>query len=92
MHSSKYINIQEIVNNQGQTVCFSVTYINGVDLGALVKEVDGFYVWYPNRKQYGFWSAYVLRDLADILDDLNKDYEKEINEYFDRTNISRLPN
>ena len=53
----------------------NLTYENGVHLGQILKEVDGFYVFYPNGHD-GFWEEHVLRALADLLRDLNLPWAK----------------
>lgn len=47
----------------------------------IVQNVDGFYYFWPSET-YGMYSPYALRQIADILDTLNKPYEKELEEYF----------
>lgn len=68
-------------------VC-DVFYENGVKLGQLLMEVDGFYVFYPDLNG-GFWQEHVLKQLADKLKSLNEKWNAEINEYFNRENNSK---
>lgn len=49
----------------------------GAYLGFVYIEVDGFYVWSP-PKDSGTWSDYALRNVADVLTELNKDWEEQI--------------
>lgn len=68
---------------------YEVHYENGCFLGhALIKE-DGFYDFWPDLKG-GFWSAYVLREIADKLDELNAPYEAQINEYFEQERLREI--
>jgi hypothetical protein len=59
-------------------------YENGVGLGVLYREVDGFWVYAPELHG-GFWTAHVMRAIADELDRRNKPWEDEINAYFARS-------
>lgn len=43
---------------------------NNKFLGEIYQEIDGCFVWHPIGS-YGCWAAYVLRDIANTLDDLN---------------------
>lgn len=55
-------------------------YYNGANCGTLYKEVDGYYHWSPPLQFSGCWNAANLRKIADILDDLNRDWDKEVEE------------
>lgn len=39
---------------------------------------DGFKYWLPKGFQYGVFSAYQLREIANILDELNYEWQKQI--------------
>lgn len=71
----------KIIKVEGSKVYFH----NGVFLGEIFPEVDGFYVFYPDLKG-GFWEAYVLRAIADYMDELNVPIQKDIEDYFEREN------
>lgn len=50
-------------------------YFNKIELGYSYREVDGFYTFiFSNEHNNSSWNAYVLREIADILDDLNKEW------------------
>ena len=49
---------------------------NGVKLGEIYKEVDGFFGFTTNSG--GFWAAHILRAIADQLDVMNEPWVKEI--------------
>lgn len=68
----KYIKLKK----KGKTILF---YFKKIELGNAYREVDGFYVFEFKQIQ-GCWSDYVLREIADILTDLNREYHKKINE------------
>lgn len=55
---------------------------NGVDLGAVYQEVDGYYVFWPEA--VGSWEAWVLRDIADLLDKMNQPWDDEVREFFEQ--------
>jgi hypothetical protein len=52
-------------------------YCNGVKLGELLQDVDGFYKFFPESRA-GYWEEAVMRDIADALDALNSAWEFEI--------------
>ena len=51
-------------------------------LGKVVMDADGYYYYWPESNLTASWSSYNLREIANILDKLNSDYEKKIKEYF----------
>ena len=55
---------------------------NGVKIGQILREVDGFFVFYPEQHG-GFWPAHMLREVSNKLYELNEPWEKQINDYFD---------
>lgn len=54
---------------------------NSVKLGEILREVDGWWVFYPEPGG-GFWSADILRSIVTKLDELNAPWERELNAYF----------
>jgi hypothetical protein len=69
----EYMNYKKISENS-----FKVIYSNGVEMGFLLKEVDGYFVFYPNLSNGGFWSAHILRSLANKLEEINKEWDEII--------------
>ena len=57
-------------------------FLNNIHVGNMYKEVDGYYVYEYNNSRNGFWEAHALRMIADKLDEMNKDWDEEIKEYF----------
>lgn len=55
---------------------------NGVKLGQLLREVDGYFVFYPELRG-GFWPSYMLREISNKLEGLNAPWDKIISDYFD---------
>lgn len=68
---------------KGSYGTLNVFYSNGIFMGELYMEVDGFYVYEPVLRG-GFWEAYVLREIADKLDELNKPWQQNIDDYFSK--------
>lgn len=50
---------------------------NGVELGEILADVDGFYYFWP-RFRYGSWDEAVLRAIADLLTEKNKAWREQI--------------
>lgn len=57
---------------------------NGVFLGSFDALEDGFYCFFADNSRNGYWPAYILREIADELDSLNKEHEEDINKFFDK--------
>lgn len=57
-----------------------VFYENGKLIGNLYQEVDGFWVFWQEEALSGFWSQHVLRQLADKLEELNADWDRQLHE------------
>lgn len=55
---------------------------NGIEIGSFQLDIDGFYYFYDNSELTGCWGAWELRKIADLLDEVNKPYNDELNEYF----------
>jgi hypothetical protein len=73
----KYINIKDIEGSSKKELYFE----DRVHIGNVYQEVDGFYVFDPKREG-GVWQAHSLREIADILDNLNKPWEEHIENFF----------
>lgn len=56
---------------------YEVIYDNGVSIGELLREVDGFFVYYPIQNG-GCWESHVMRPIADKMDELNKPWQDQI--------------
>ena len=61
-----------------------VLYTNGKEMGEFVMDVDGYWKFFPDQGG-GYWVGWVLREIADIEDELNSEWDKQIREYFDKT-------
>lgn len=58
---------------------YVVKYCNGVSLGTLIRDVDGFWKFFPELKG-GYWESEVLGELADTIDKMNEDWYKHLKE------------
>lgn len=54
-----------------------MSYQNGVFMGDFVCHEDGYYYYWPARRD-GAMPGYVLRALADKLDEINKEWDDQI--------------
>lgn len=54
-----------------------VNYTNDVLMGEMIVGDDGYYAWWPERGD-GYIDSWILRELADKLDDLNKEWNDQV--------------
>jgi hypothetical protein len=59
-------------------------YIGTQKVGLFYFEVDGFWVFTPIGD--GYWNEYSLRLIADKLEELNKSWNEQLDEYFQTQN------
>jgi len=57
---------------------YEVYYHNGVRLGDFLRDVDGYYKFWPDGERNGFWEGYVLRAIADKEEELNRKWDQII--------------
>ena len=68
---------------QRTNVCYYKVYFeNGVLMGDILCKEDGFYDWWPIHRN-GCLSAAFLRNMADLLDEMNAPWQRDIDAYFD---------
>lgn len=60
---------------------FIVYYENGARLGEILREVDGYFYFFP-EPMGGFWQSHGMREIADKMDEMNKPWDQEIDLYF----------
>jgi hypothetical protein len=65
----------ELVLKQNDLGSHYVYTNTGVDIGVFVMDVDGYYYYWPNRQNDGAWAPWMLRDVADKLDEVNKPWD-----------------
>ena len=74
--------MNKLTREQISGVLYKIKF-NDIELGEAIMDVDGyFYFWY-NKELTGFTQAWVLRAIADLLDEINKPWDEKINEYFE---------
>jgi hypothetical protein len=73
----KQLHKKDVITEELQGSTQVVVFCNGVVIGQMYQEVDGYYVFLPDRKD-GFWEAYVLRAIADMLDEKNERWHKQV--------------
>lgn len=61
---------------------YSVLTDSNKVLGSFQLDIDGFYYFYEDSQLTGCWGAWELRKIADLLDEVNKPYNDELNKYF----------
>lgn len=61
-----------------------IVYTNGVEIGEIYVEVDGFYVFVPNITRGGFWTEHLLKTLANLLKELNQPIEADYKAFFNQ--------
>lgn len=49
----------------------------------IIRADDGFYVLWPIT-QKGYFTPHILRQIADLLDEMNEPWRKDIEEYFEK--------
>lgn len=63
---------------------YNVLTSSGKNIGTFELDESGFYNYWRNSKSDGAWQSWLLRAIADKLDDVNKPYKEVIDEYFDQ--------
>jgi len=49
--------------------------INNKSVGEFIRDVDGYFYYWPNPSLKGSWNSNALKLIADELDNINKVYE-----------------
>lgn len=73
--------IYKQINNQK----FHVLTPNNHLVGELIMDVDGYFYFWPSND--GCWSSHIMRSIANKLDDINKPWNDEVTEYFEKEKI-----
>jgi hypothetical protein len=55
----------------------------GKEIGSFQLDSDGSYYFWENGEVSGYWGAHTLREIADLLDKVNKKFDDEVDAYFD---------
>ena len=67
----------ELVKNNEHSFEIRSSFNNKL-LGSATMDIDGYYYFWPEDNLSGSWSSHNLREIAEILEKLNSDYEKTI--------------
>jgi hypothetical protein len=59
-----------------------VKFENGVKLGEMLVNDDGYYVYFPELNE-GYWDAGMMRAIADTLDKLNAPWDARVNAFLE---------
>lgn len=49
--------------------------VNNKSVGEFIRDVDGYFYYWPNPSLKGSWNSNALKLIADELDKINKEYE-----------------
>ena len=61
-------------------------YFEHIYLGTAKMGDDGFYSFWFEENSTGSWDSWVLKEIAQILDELNKEFKDELNKEFNKKN------
>lgn len=61
---------------------FKLFHKNGVYMGDVLMNDDGYYVFFPDDTRKGYWSEFDFYRLYTYLKDKNKAWNIKINEFF----------
>lgn len=76
--------IQFVEINKGSKVSvYYKTNNDSISLGDLICLEDGFFNWFPPNYDGSCVDYYTLKTITDKLFELNKDWEKQLNNYFE---------
>lgn len=56
---------------------------NSKKIGKVIMDVDGYFSYWPEDMS-GSFSSWTMRLIADKLEEMNKDWDDKVNEYFER--------
>ena len=56
--------------------------LNGHHFGEVLRETDGFYVWWPPKENTGYFSQQLLLSIVVALEQLNAPWTKELDVIF----------
>jgi hypothetical protein len=70
------LTFQKIEHESGG-VAYSVIHDNGVEIGSLYMEVDGYWVFYPIQR-HGYWDANTLIKIARRLHKMNRKWHAQV--------------
>jgi len=59
--------------------------------GNLLKDEDGYFYYWPKKVNEKCWDSLTLKIISEKLDELNKDWDREVNKFFS-TQVVTLKN
>lgn len=65
-------------------------YINGVCLGEVLPDVDGYYKFWPDTTRGGYWNEYILTRIAKFLKDKNRSWDRQVKRDLGRLSGGRI--
>lgn len=71
--------LTEKINEDGS---IALHYHNGVYMGDVLMDVDGYYKFWPDKNTTGYWDEESLYSTAEYLKTKNSDWDREIDKYF----------
>jgi len=75
---------EDLIHLIKQDSGYYVEFHNGVYIGEFLTLEDGYYYYWPVQDKGGCWAAYVMRAIADKLDELNKPLDDDTKAYFEK--------
>lgn len=66
---------------------YNVLWENGKHIGTFELGIDGMFYFWGNTDNYGSWTSYSLRAIADKLDKINKPFQDTVDKYFEQEKI-----
>lgn len=79
----------KMINLEKQSEQEYKVFFNKKLLGYFRLEVDGFFYFTQVKNSWGYWSSNNLKAIADKLDEVNKPYKENVDEYFDQERRDR---
>lgn len=62
---------------------YSVKTDSKKEIGSFQFDSDGSYYFWENGEVSGYWGAHTLRQIASLLDEVNKPYKESLDEHFE---------
>lgn len=59
---------------------YNVVFYNGVDCGNLIRDVDGYFMYFPKNNGGGL-ESWSMKLIAEKLDELNKPWDEYVRTY-----------
>lgn len=73
-----------IYKGEGPVIYIHFGHINGNPVGKFIQQVDGYYYFLHDTGNGGIIPGYIIRELTDKLDELNRPMDEKIEKYFNQ--------